>query len=86
MATSYPFKIVTPRGTRYEGTVESVTVPGVTGEIGILAGHAPMVCATSKGTVTIYGGGNESFDVEEGILQVTGKEAILLADKAEPKS
>ena len=88
MATPYSFRIVTPAGLAYDGEVESVTVPGAMGELGILANHAPMVCATLAGTVSIRssGGGSSRYKVETGILQVKPGGAVLLADAATEKN
>ena len=36
-------EIVTPSRQLYSGEVEMITMPGVEGEMGVLAGHAPLL-------------------------------------------
>lgn len=79
-STSYPFKITTMLGVAYEGDVLSVVVPATEGEVGILANHAPMICATQPGKVTVRdaGGRETAFEVGEGTLEVKEKSSVLL--------
>ena len=86
MAATYHFRLVTPLGKLLEADdVESITVPGEEGRLGVLADHAPMVAGLAAGAVTVTrdGGGAEVFYMEEGVLQVTSKDVVVLADYAE---
>lgn len=86
MAATYPFKITTMLGVAFEGTIESVTAPAVEGQVGILAGHAPMICATRAGKITVReaGGREMTFEVDEGTLEVKESSAVLLTGYANP--
>jgi len=88
MANSYPFKITTMLGVRFEDDVTSVVAPGIEGQVGILANHAPMVCATVGGKVTVQdaAGRAHSFEVDEGTLEVKETSAVLLVGYANPAS
>ena len=41
--TPFDLKIITPEKTFFEGNTEQIIVRTVSGDIGILAGHAPYV-------------------------------------------
>ncbi len=48
-------EIVTPEATLFSGDVESVAVPGVSGDFDMLNNHAPIVTLLKEGYVKIYG-------------------------------
>ncbi len=50
--TSFPLKIVTPDGLRYEGAAEEVIVRTTTGDLGFLAGHSNCVAPLGMGRAT----------------------------------
>ncbi len=54
-------EIVTPEATLFSGEVESIAVPGVTGEFEMLNNHAPIVSLLKKGHVKIFG----DFELDE---------------------
>ena len=54
-------EIVTPEASIFQDEVDSVTVPGVTGEFQMLNNHAPIVSLLQAGKVRIQG----SFTLDE---------------------
>ncbi len=50
--TSFPLKIVTPDGLRYDGQAEEVIVRTTTGDLGFLAGHTNCVAPLGMGRAT----------------------------------
>lgn len=50
---SFPLKIVTPDGLKYDGTAEELIVRTTTGDIGILAGHISCVAPLGMGQAMI---------------------------------
>ncbi|WP_439151036.1 F0F1 ATP synthase subunit epsilon [Winogradskyella sp.] len=48
-------EIVSPEATLFSGEVDSVTVPGVTGEFEMLKDHAPIVSILKEGNVKVAG-------------------------------
>ncbi len=52
MAT-FPLKIVTPDGLRFEGAVEELIVRTTTGDLGFLAGHTNCVAPLGMGRATV---------------------------------
>jgi hypothetical protein len=45
----FSVSVVTPDGPAYEGDAEMIIVPGVSGEIGVLARHAPLIATLKAG-------------------------------------
>ena len=51
------FDFVSPESVLFSGDVDQVDLPGAEGDMGILAGHAPLVTTLRPGIVTIFRGG-----------------------------
>ena len=77
--------VVTATGTVFEKTVNYVNIPTDFGSVGILKGHAPMLCAVSKGVVRCaFGdGGCAKISVSGGVANIADNEVTLLASSAE---
>jgi F-type H+-transporting ATPase subunit epsilon len=54
MAT-FHFDLVAPEKLLFAGDVTQVDLPGSEGDLGVLAGHAPLVTALRPGIITVYG-------------------------------
>jgi F-type H+-transporting ATPase subunit epsilon len=67
-------------GPVFNGEAISVTVPGVEGEMTILPHHEAIISPLKKGVITVRsaGGKEEFFDIEKGILEVSGNQATVL--------
>ena len=59
--TPFPLKIVTPDGIKYDGQAEEVVVRSTTGDVGILAGHTPMVAPLGMGRATVIIDGQKRY-------------------------
>ena len=83
MAT-FHFDLVSPEKLAFSGEVDQVDIPGVEGDFGVLAGHAPVVAAIRPGilTVTTRDGTREKIIVLGGLAEVSGKGLTVLADVA----
>src|SRR5437899_5989941 len=82
MAT-FHFDLVSPEKLAFSGDVEQVDVPGVEGDFGVLAGHAPVVAAVRPGILTITAGGtHQKIIVLGGLAEVSEKGLTVLADVA----
>ena len=81
-------ELVAPRGPVFEGDVEMVVVPDVTGEIGILPRHAPLVAQLAIGQMRALTAEGRwlTFAVAEGFVKVQFNKVIVLADTAEEAS
>jgi F-type H+-transporting ATPase subunit epsilon len=82
MAT-FHFDLVSPEKMAFSGEVDQVDVPGVEGDFGVLAGHAPVVAAVRPGILTVMSGGSkQKIIVLGGIAEVSEKGLTVLADVA----
>ncbi|MGB6400523.1 MAG: F0F1 ATP synthase subunit epsilon [Bradyrhizobium sp.] len=83
MAT-FHFDLVSSEKLAFSGEVDQVDIPGVEGDFGVLAGHAPVVAAIRPGilTVTTGGGTREKIIVLGGLAEVSEKGLTVLADVA----
>lgn len=80
------FEFVSPERVLFSGDVDQVDLPGAEGDMGILAGHAPLVTALRPGIVTIYNGGaREPVVVIGGFAEVSAAGLTILADRAVPR-
>src|SRR5208282_4505356 len=76
-------EFVSPESVLFSGDVDQVDLPGAEGDMGILAGHAPLVTALRPGIVTIYrGGAKEPVVVTGGFAEVGPAGLTVLADRA----
>ena len=84
---SIQLEIVTPERLAYSDTVDSVQLPGVEGELGVLPGHAPLVSMLGVGELRIRKGGTEeSFAIVGGFLQVRPDKVVVMAETADMAS
>ena len=76
--------VVTPEQIIYSDFVNSVTVPGVDGEMGIWPHHSPLITLLQPGELRIRKGSEEiGIAVGGGFLDVRRDSVIILADTAE---
>jgi len=80
----FPVSVVTPEGAAFEGEAEMLIVPGQSGEIGVLARHAPLVAMLKAGSTRVHVDGGEvrEFATGPGFFQVLENRAIALVDDA----
>jgi len=82
MAT-FHLDLVSPEKLAFSGDVDQVDVPGVEGDFGVLAGHAPVVAAIRPGILTVITGGTkQKIIVLGGLAEVSDKGLTVLADVA----
>ena len=76
-------EIVTPKARVYEDTVDAVTLPTTSGEIGILPHHIPLVTELKGGEITAQKpDGNVALAVSRGFVQCVGDKVSVLAEDA----
>lgn len=82
MAT-FHFDLVSPEKIAFSGEVDQVDIPGVEGDFGVLADHAPLVATIRPGVMTVYAGGRQDkVIVLGGVAEVSPKGLTVLADVA----
>ncbi|HEB64410.1 MAG TPA: ATP synthase F1 subunit epsilon [Chloroflexi bacterium] len=68
----------------YEGEADIVVVPGVSGEMGILPNHSPLISTLQYGILKVRRGMDEQvFTVAGGVVEVQPDIVTVLADAAE---
>lgn len=88
MAATYTLDVVTPERIMLSESVTQTVAPGVEGQLGILAGHAPLMSELGPGEVRVdlADGRTTSYIViSGGFLEVAaeGGRTTILADSAE---
>ena len=82
MAT-FHFDLVSPEKLAFTGEVDQVDVPGVEGDFGVLAGHAPVVATIRPGILTVTtGGAHQKIIVLGGLAEMSDQGLTVLADVA----
>ena len=84
MAMSMQVNIVSAEGEIFSGSAEMVIAPAQMGDVGVAAGHAPMITPLKAGEIRVQSEGEEEqhIFVSGGILEVQPKELTVLADTA----
>lgn len=68
----------------FEGDADTVVIPGVFGEMGILPNHAPLLSTLGFGVIRVRSGDREDvFTVAGGLVEVQPDVVTVLADVAE---
>lgn len=68
---SLDLKIVSPEKLEYNGMVDRVVVPGVSGEFEILVNHAPIISTLDKGRVIFHDSeGTHELNISMGFVEV----------------
>ncbi|MDB6113943.1 MAG: atpC [Lacunisphaera sp.] len=76
-------EIVTPEAKVYSDTIDSVVVPTVEGEIGVLPGHIPLLTQVEHGELRVTKGNTTQWlAVGGGFAQIDGDRVRVLAEHA----
>ena len=80
---SLTLEIVTPEARVYSDTIDSVVIPTVEGEIGILPGHIPLLTQVGAGELRVLKNGKtELLAVGNGFAEIDGDKVSVLAERA----
>ena len=84
---SLHFELVSPEKLVFSGEVDQVDLPGVEGDFGVLAGHAPYIATLKPGVLTVHkAGGPEKIIVLGGLAEVSEKGLTVLASVADTEA
>ena len=76
-------EIVTPEAKVYSDTIDSVVIPTVEGEIGVLPGHIPLLTQVEHGELRVTKGTTtQLLVVSGGFAQIDGDRVRVLAENA----
>jgi F-type H+-transporting ATPase subunit epsilon len=82
---SFHFDLVAPEKLLFAGEVAQVDLPGSEGDLGVLAGHAPLVTALRPGIIVVFReAGDLRVVVNGGFAEVGPAGLTVLADMAVP--
>ena len=76
-------EIVTPEARVYSDTIETVVIPTVDGEIGVLPGHIPLLTQVADGELRVTKNGRtETLVIGDGFAEIVGDKVSILAENA----
>ena len=87
MAKCFRLCILTAEGTVLDTRAEYCRIPTADGSLGILANHAPMLCALREGSFLFRDevGEETRYRLSGGVADVGGNAVTILTDRAEPE-
>jgi F-type H+-transporting ATPase subunit epsilon len=85
MAKCFHLQIMTAEGTLLESEAIYCHIPTTAGSVGVLANHAPMLCAMPEGETLcrLEDGTEKTVRHSPGVADVRDNKVIILADRAE---
>ena len=84
MPNTFQLEIVTPSRLLVKDAAEEAQIPGVTGYLGILPGHAPLITELGVGEITYKASGAiHTLSVAWGFMEVLPDKVTILAEAAE---
>jgi F-type H+-transporting ATPase subunit epsilon len=87
MAEVFQLEIVTPEKKVVDTAASEVQIPGKSGYLGILPGHAPLITELAVGEIKFRDGGEEQrLAVAWGFAEVLPDKVTILAETAERPS
>ena len=84
MAEKIQLEVVTPTGAVVSEQVDIVTAPGIDGDFGVLANHAPLLSTIKIGALSYKNGSNTVYlMVSGGFCEVSNNKITFLVESAE---
>jgi F-type H+-transporting ATPase subunit epsilon len=84
MPETFQLEIVTPVRLLVNDTAEEAQIPGLSGYLGILPGHAPLITELAVGVITYKSNGTtHTLSVAWGFAEVLPDKVTILAETAE---
>jgi F-type H+-transporting ATPase subunit epsilon len=84
MADTFQLEIVTPSRLLVKDVAEEAQIPGLSGYLGILPGHAPLITELAVGVITYKASGEtHTLSVAWGFAEVLQDKVTILAETAE---
>jgi F-type H+-transporting ATPase subunit epsilon len=84
MAETFALEIVTPERLVAKDHAEEIQIPGKSGYVGILAGHAPLITELDIGEISFRTTtGSEQLVVAWGFAEILPEKVTILAETAE---
>jgi F-type H+-transporting ATPase subunit epsilon len=82
MTDKISFDLVSPERLLLSTEAEMVTIPGTEGDMGVMAGHIPLISTLRPGVIAVSGDGEQRFYVMGGLAEVNPRKLTVLAEEA----
>jgi F-type H+-transporting ATPase subunit epsilon len=80
----FRLRVVTPRRSLVDAEVESASLPGVDGRLGILPGHRPLMTALGRGAIELRRDGREEcYEIDGGYAEIHPERVLVFTHLAE---
>lgn len=71
--------ILTLEGPLYEDKADSLLVPSIAGQLGILPNHIPLITALKYGKIIVKKGGEiKEIEIEKGFIEIRPKSEVAI--------
>ena len=80
-ADKISFDLVSPERLVLSEEADMVTIPGSEGDMGVMAGHAPVITTLRPGIIAVSGGADQRFVVFGGFAEVSPTKLTVLAEE-----
>ncbi len=77
-------EIATPKGLAFSKEVNSVNIPTLEGEMGVLENHMYLMTLLKPGLVYFDGDERNGYAVSWGVVDVTPQKVLILSEEAHP--
>lgn len=84
MAKLFKFEVITPTRVLYSDEVESIVFETEEGQMGVMAGHVPMLVANIACPLKITKNKKSKYSfISEGFIEISSKKVTAIVDEAE---
>ena len=81
MSDKFIVEIITPDNSILKAEVDEVNIPSYEGQMGILKDHIPLITFLRRGIITILGQEEKKYYVEEGTVEFSNNNLLILTSK-----
>ena len=82
MSDKFTVEIISPDQTIFKQETNEVIIPSFEGQMGILNNHIPLITFLRPGIITIKALGEKKFYVEEGTVEFSNNNLLILTSTA----
>ena len=82
MSDKFIVEIISPDQTILKQETNEVIIPSFEGQMGILTNHIPLITFLRPGIITIKAEGEKKYYVEEGIIEFSNNNLLILTSTA----
>ena len=82
MSDKFTVEIISPDQTILKQETNEVIIPSFEGQMGILNNHIPLITFLRPGIITIKAEGEKKYYVEEGIIEFSNNNLLILTSTA----